>query len=43
MLETRLKEHKTATLQGEIEKSAMAEHVWSHQHQLQWDEISILD
>jgi predicted GIY-YIG superfamily endonuclease len=43
MLETRLKEHMAATRRGEIDKSAMAEHVWSHQHQPQWDETSILD
>ena len=43
MLETRLREHMAATRQGEVEKSAIAEHVWTHQHHPQWDKTSILE
>ena len=42
-LETCLKEHQEATRQGEIEKSAIAEHAWAKQHHPSWDEIKILD
>ena len=42
-LETRMKEHKAATRRGELEKSAIAEHAWNHHHQVEWDEIKVLD
>ena len=43
MLETRLREDMAATRQGEVEISAIAEHVWTHQHHRKWDKTSILD
>ena len=36
-----MKEHKAATRSGELEKSA--EHAWNHHHQIEWDEIKVLD
>ena len=42
-LETRMKEHKAATRRGELEKSAITEHAWKHHHQVEWDEIKVLD
>ena len=42
-LETRLKEHQAATRRGEIEKSAIAEHAWNHNHPPQWEETRVLD
>ena len=41
MLETRLKEHKEACLQGEQEKSAVADHAWSSHHPILWISIGI--
>jgi hypothetical protein len=38
-LERRVKEHKAATRRGELEKSAIAEHAWSHHHQMVWGKI----
>ena len=39
-----MKEHKAATRRGELEKSAIAEHAWNHHHhQVEWDEIKVLD
>ena len=43
VLETHLKEHQAATRRGETEKSAIAEHAWSRQHQALWGETRILD
>ena len=42
-LETCLKEHQAATRRGETEKSAIAEHAWSRNHQPLWEEPRILD
>ena len=42
-LETRMKEHKAATRRGELEKSAITEHAWNYHHQVEWDEIKVLD
>ena len=42
-LETRIKEHRAATRQGETEKSAIAEHAWGQQHPILWEETSVLD
>ena len=36
-LETRLKEHKEASLRGEQEKSAVADHAWSSHHPILWN------
>ena len=41
-LETRIKEHRAATRQGETAKSAIAEHAWG-QHPILWEETSVLD
>ena len=42
-LETRIKEHKTVTRQGETEKLAIAEHTWGQHHPILWEETSVLD
>ena len=42
-LETRLKEHKDACRRGELEKSAIAEHAWTHDHAIKWEETSVVD
>ena len=42
-LETRLKEHKDACGRGELEKSAIAEHAWTHHHAIKWEETSMVD
>ena len=42
-LETRIKEHKTATRRGETMKSAIAEHAWKEHHVILWDETKVLD
>ena len=42
-LEARLKEHQTATRQGETNKSAIAEHAWEEQHQPQSNNIKMID
>ena len=39
-LETRIKEHMAAIRQGEMEKSAIAEHAWSQHHPILWEETS---
>ena len=42
-LETRLKEHQTATKRGETERFAIAEHACNEHHHPDWDNTSILD
>ena len=42
-LETRLKEHRDACERGMMEKSAVAEHAWEHQHPIHWEETTVLD
>ena len=42
-LETRLKEHKDACRRGELEKSAIAEHAWTNDHAIKWEETSVVD
>ena len=42
-LETRVKEHRDACNKGDTWKSAIAEHQWDQQHQVDWDETSVLD
>ena len=41
-LDTRLDEHREACRRGELEKSAIAEHVWRNQHVIKWNETSLL-
>ena len=44
-LKVRLEEHRKAVVQGEIEKSGMADHIWKEKgnHLLLWDEVEIID
>ena len=42
-LETRIKEHKKACREADYSKSAIAEHAWTEQHQVDWDDVKILD
>ena len=44
-LEMRLKEHRDACERGmmELEKSAVAEHVWENHHLVHWEETTVLD
>ena len=39
----RIKEHKDARKKGAIEKSAVAEHAWTNQHPILWDETIVID
>ena len=42
-LSVRLEEHKKATIRGDVDKSGVAEHVWSQgDHKLLWDKTSII-
>ena len=41
-LEIRVKEHKDACKKGLMEKSAIAEHAWTHRHPINWDEMSVM-
>ena len=44
-LKVRLEEHRTAAVQGEIEKSGMADHIWEEKgnHLPLWDKVEIID
>ena len=42
-LETRIKEHRDACNKGDTWKSAIAEHQWDQQHQVDWDATRVLD
>ena len=42
-LETRVKEHRDACNKGYTWKSAIAEHQWDQQHQVDWDATRVLD
>ena len=44
-LKIRLEEHQKAVVQGEIEKSGMADHIWKEKgnHLPLWDEVEIID
>ena len=42
-LETRVKEHRDACNKGDTWKSAIAEHQWDQQHQVDWDATRVLD
>ena len=41
-LGTRLKEHKDACIKGFTDKSAIAEHAWTEDHPIRWDDTRIL-
>ena len=41
-LETCLKEHKDACIKGFTDKSAIAEHAWTKDHLIRWDDTMIL-
>ena len=38
-----MKEHQDPCKKGETEKSAVAEHAWSNQHSILWEETTIID
>ena len=38
-----MKEHKTACRLAAFERSAVAEHTWQAGHEIEWDDIEILD
>ena len=42
-LESRIKEHKDACNRGQLEKSAIAEHAWRHDHPIMWQNTQVLD
>ena len=42
-LEMRIKEHKSACLRADFEKSAVAEHAWLSGHYIEWDDVEVLD
>ena len=42
-LSTRLHQHKEATKKGDVDKSAVSEHVWSHNHNMDWANVCIID
>ena len=42
-LETRVKEHRDACTKGDTWKSAIAEHQWDQQYQVDWDGTRVLD
>ena len=41
-LESRLKEHKDVCSQGQLEKSAIAEHAWRHNHRIDWSNTGVI-
>ena len=42
-LEIRRKEHLRHTKNGKVEASAVADHVWNHDHRIDWDGARVLD
>ena len=38
-----MKEHKDACDRGQLEKSAIAEHAWKHDHPIEWNDTQVLD
>ncbi len=42
-LEDRIKEHKSACIKCDTEKSALAEHAWNEGHHAAWEKVTILD
>ena len=43
MVTTRIKEDKAACRLGAFEKSAVAEHAWQEGHEIEWNDMEILD
>ncbi|XP_074030332.1 uncharacterized protein [Leptinotarsa decemlineata] len=41
-LNIRIAEHKKHTQRGETSKSGIADHVWTHQHNIEWSQAEIL-
>ena len=39
----RIKEHKDAFKKSAVEKSDVAEHAWTNQHTILWDETTVID
>ena len=42
-MESRLKEYKDACSRGQLEKSAVAEHVWRHDQRIEWNDAAVMD
>ena len=42
-LKKRIKEQKDACRKGATEKSTVAEHAWTNQHPILWDETTVID
>ena len=42
-LKMRIKEHKDACKKGATEKYTVAEHAWTNQHPILWDETTMID
>ena len=42
-LESRLKEHKDACNGGQLEKSAIADYAWRHNHHIEWSNLAVID
>ena len=42
-MSTRIKEHKAACRLANFERSAVAEHAWQDGHNIEWDNVEILD
>ena len=38
-----MKEHRAAAHLGQLEKSAIAEHVWQDGHTIDWSDVRVLD
>ena len=41
-LDLRVKEHRDACNKGHTEKSAISEHQWDQQHQVNWEDTRVL-
>ena len=42
-LATKIKEHKAACRLATFERSAVAQHAWQEGHEINWDDVDILD
>ena len=42
-LETRMKEHQEACCRGMLERSAVAEHAWTHHHPIKCEDTRVID
>ena len=42
-LTARMKEHRAACRLAAFERSAVAEHAWQAGHEIEWDDVEILD